>query len=356
MAKSILILGGAGFMGSNLALHLTKLGYSVTVMDNLVRAGVENNLEEFKKHSIKMVRGDIRNPEDFNKLEDIYDVVLLLAAQPSAINYSNPVFDITNNSVGVLNTLEFIRGSGAGLIFWSTNKCYSGRLTNSIPYMETDLRYEWLPTLKSDNLPIGWSPKGFNEQLSIDGKDRSIYGVSKAMADILIQEWSDAYQIPSIINRLSCQSGPRQWGLAEQGWVTWFAIANELGLPIEIFGFNGKQVRDNLYVGDLCDLIVKQIEKLPNYYGEIFNVGGGISHNLSLLEAIEIIEELNSKKFSYIKYNPKERRADQRIYISDISKVSSHFDWSPTTSVKNSYIQIIEWVKENKKVLEKMHL
>jgi len=351
----ILILGGAGFMGSNLASHLNRSGHSITVMDNLVRAGVEYNLPTFHKESIQFVRGDIRCVEDFNKLDGGYDVVLLLAAQPSAVNYSNPTFDITNNTMGVLNTLEYIRGSGAGLIFWSTNKCYSGEVCNAIPYFEKAKRFEWLAQDPSTHY-WGWSPLGFNEDLSIDGKDRSIYGVSKAMADILIQEWSDAYDIPSIINRLSCQSGPNQFGMAEQGWVTWFAIANELGLPIEIFGFEGKQVRDNLYVSDLCQLISKQIEKLSNYRGEIFNVGGGRENSLSLLEAIDTIEGLTSKKFSNIKFHQKERRADQRIYISDISKVSEEFGWVPTISPYESYRLIVEWVKEHKEILGELHL
>ena len=352
---NILILGGAGFMGSNLALHLNRAGHTITVMDNLVRAGVEHNLPAFHKESIQFVRGDIRCTEDFNKLDGGYDVVLLLAAQPSAVNYSNPTFDITNNTLGVLNTLEYIRGSEAGLIFWSTNKCYSGESCNSVPYFEKAKRFEWLAEDPS-TIYWGWSADGFNEYLSIDGKDRSIYGVSKAMADILIQEWSDAYKIPSIINRFSCQSGPNQFGMAEQGWVTWFAIANELGLPIEIFGFEGKQVRDNLYISDLCSLIEKQITKLPNYCGEVFNVGGGREHTLSLLEAIVIIEDLTSKKFSNIKVHPKERRADQRIYISDISKVSEEFGWAPTISPYESYKLIVEWVKENRSILEGLHL
>lgn len=349
---NILVLGGAGFMGSNLAIHLNNLGHRITVMDNMVRTGVENNLPRFKKYDIEFVRGDIRCPEDFNKLRGNFDIVLLLAAQPAAINYANPVFDITNNTMGVLNTLEYIRDSGAGLIFWSTNKCYSGKTCNIIPNVEQDTRFIWSDKNYQYN---GWSPKGFNEKLSIDGKDRSIYGVSKAMADVLIQEWSDSYDIPSIINRFSCVSGPYQWGIAEQGWVTWFAVANELDLPIEVYGFKGKQVRDNLNIKDLCSLIEKQIDNISKYRGEVFNVGGGVNNTLSLLESFEIIHRLNNKRFNSITFLDEPRRADQIIYMSDITKVSKEFDWSPMVTPEEGYIDIIEWVKDNKVILEQLY-
>lgn len=352
---NILVLGGAGFVGSNLCLHLNNAGHKVICFDNLVRNGVENNLTELKQSGVEIIRGDIRNIEDFNKITIKPDCVLLCAAQPSATNYSNPVFDITNNTTGVLNTLTKVREWDAGLIFWSTNKCYSGELCNSIPLKEMAHRYH--PDFDKEITLTGFGSGGFNEKLSIDGADRSIYGVSKAMADILIQEWSDAFDIRSIINRFSCLSGPRQWGLAEQGWVTWFAIANELELPIEIFGFKGKQVRDNLYISDLCALIDKQIESLSDgaYYGEVFNVGGGLKNIISLQDAIYFLEEENGKKFKNIKIHEKPRRADQCVYFSDISKVSRQFNWSPKVSPTDGYKLILQWVKENKTILERMY-
>lgn len=337
---NILILGGAGFVGANLGLHLKERGHSIMAADNLVRRGSEMNLTELKNNGVNFIHLDIRNKEDFNKIGDNYDCVLLCAAQPSAINYSNPEFDITNNTVGVLNTLEFCRKELTPLIFWSTNKCYSGEICNSNNYLETESRYDDLSAV-------------FDERTPLFGKDRSIYGVSKLMSDLMIQEWSDAYGIPSIINRFSCLAGPRQWGLAEQGWVTWFAIANELELSIEIYGFGGKQVRDCLFINDLCALIEKQITAVSSYQGEVFNVGGGEENTLSLLEAIRILER--NKKFSNIKYIDETRRADQRIYVSDITKVSRAFDWSPTTNIESGYSQILDWVKQNKTKLESMY-
>lgn len=350
----ILVLGGAGFVGANLCIHLSKCGHNVTCFDNLVRGGVENNLQELKNNSIEIIRGDIRNPEDFNKITSKPDCVLLCAAQPSATNYSNPVFDVTNNTYGVLNTLAKVREWDASLIFWSTNKCYSGNLCNSISLIEHESKM-WVDLTQEPM--VGYDPLyGFNEQLSIDGNDRSIYGVSKAMSDILIQEWSNAFKVRSIINRFSCLSGPRQWGLAEQGWVAWFAIANELNLPIEIFGFKGKQVRDNLYVSDLCELIEKQIIALESkeFHGEVFNVGGGVGNTISLLEAMEILETKN-KKFWKKSYYDQPRRADQCVYFSDIRKVKNTFDWQPKINPEEGYNLILEWVKENKSKLESMY-
>lgn len=352
----ILILGGAGFVGSNLAKYFAKQGKEVTVMDNLVRRGSENNLSLFTSMKIEFIHGDIRNPEDLNRVKyRNYDVVLLCAAQPSATNYDNPVFDITNNTLGVLNVLEFIRmGHAKSLIFWSTNKCYSGRICNSIPLVEESTRFSWDTSYDSF---AGWSSNGFNEALDVNGGDHSIYGISKITADLLIQEWADAYKIPAIINRFSCLAGPNQWGKSEQGWVTWFAIANELQLPLTFYGYKGKQVRDCLFTDDINNLISKQIVELQkgNIFGEVFNVGGGKSNTVSLIEAVNLIEQKTKKIFEPITIKDEERRADQRIYISDTSKVRARFNWQPNTTISEGYDQIIEWVKANKSKLKELY-
>lgn len=339
--KKILIIGGAGFVGSNLAFRLKNDNYKVTVLDNLVRRGCENNIPIFKKLGISFVHGDTRNKEDINHLDD-YDVILDCAAQPSAINYKNPNFDITNNTYGVLNVLDYCRERGSGLIFWSTNKCYTGKVCNNIKIKNTKGKFEFDDQTSFD----GFDPKfGFNENLTLDGNDHSIYGVSKVMADLMIQEYADAYKIRSISNRFSCLAGPNQWGKAEQGWMTWFAIANKLKLPIEIYGFQGMQVRDYLFIDDLYSLIKKQIDNLDNYFGEVFNVGGGKDYSTSIKEAIDFIEAKYSK-FVDIKFFEETRRADQAIYISDNRKVKQAFDWQPSIKLEQGYEQIFEWINQ----------
>lgn len=349
MAK-ILIIGGAGFVGSNLAIHLTSIGNKVTVVDNLVRRGSECNLLQFKKLGIEFIHCDIRNKEDFKSLGE-YDVVLNCAAQPSAINYSNPEFDFTNNTIGVVNILEYCRQRKTPIIFWSTNKCYSGKLINSIPYKKVGNKFVWAAS-KYTHL-VGWSTKGFNEELDVNGTDHSIYGASKIAADLLVQEWSDAFKIPAICNRFSCLAGPNQWGKAEQGWVTWFAIANELELPIDIFGYDGNQVRDCLFTDDINSLITLQINDIDKHFGSVFNVGGGIENTISVREAISILETKN-KSFTSISVHP-ERRADQAIYISDITKVTKAFNWKPTITIEQGYTLILNWVKENRSLLESLY-
>lgn len=348
MSKRVLITGGAGFVGGNLAEYLHTLGHKVTIADNLVRRGSEQSLPLFKRLGIEFIHCDIRNKEDLKNLSGA-NVVLHCAAQPSAVNYYNPEFDFTNNTTGLVNVLEYCRERYASLIFWSTNKCYSGDLVNLVPHEIKGNRFVWSePAYKM----TGWSNAGFNEKLSLDGKDHSIYGASKVSADLLVQEWSDAFKIPAICNRFSCLAGPKQWGKAEQGWVTWFAIANELELPIDIFGFEGYQVRDCLFTPDINSLIAKQIEAPPKY-AEVYNVGGGVNNTISISEAIQYLEKVN-KPWIQIKNHP-QRRADQKIYISDNTKVSNDFNWTPKVSIEKGYDQIIEWVKENKNLLKQLY-
>lgn len=347
----ILIIGGAGFVGANLAVKFAADGYSVKVMDNLVRRGSEYNIPRLKKNGIKFYHGDTRNKEDLLNVGSS-DIVLDCAAQPSAINYENPNFDITNNTFAVLNVLDYCRNNNAGLIFWSTNKCYTGTVCNYPELVKLETRYDF----KTDGRKIeGFDPiKGFDERLTPDGKDHSIYGVSKIMADLMIQEYSDAFKIPAICNRFSCLAGPYQWGKAEQGWVAWFGIANYLKLPICIYGYDGLQVRDFLFIDDVYKLVSKQVKSINNYYGEVFNVGGGRDFSVSIKEAIMFLEE-KYNKFTRIDYVPDERRADQIVYITNNEKVCKEFNWKPETNLSTGYDQIFEWIKKEQKTLIELY-
>lgn len=358
----VLIAGGCGFVGYNLATGLKKLGYEIIVADNLVRRGSEINLEKLKQKNISFYHCDIRNKEDIKQLP-IADIVLNCAAQPTAVNYANPEFDFTNNTVGVLNLLEYCRPNKIPIIQWSTNKCYSGELCNSIernlihPLNGEATREEWLGRdIRTGMLQgmTGWSANGFNEQLSVDGKDHTIYGLSKLMADLMVQEYSGSYGIPAICNRFSCIAGANQWGKAEQGWVTWFAIANELGLPIDIYG-SGLQVRDVLFIDDLVNLIDLQIKSLIERHSVpiVYNVGGGIDNTLSVNEALQLLESVNRPWKKITHHAP--RKSDQIIYISDNYLVSKTFSWKPTIYIEKGYSDILRWVKDNKQTLEKLY-
>jgi len=353
-----LITGGAGFVGSNLAFHLSEEGHEVVCLDNLVRRGSEFNISELKEKGIKMIHGDIRNPEDLVPVEQFKpDVVLECAAQPSAIDgYANPMYDITNNTYGLVNVLEYCRKVDAGLIFWSTNKVYSGKLCNSVPFWEDKTRLRWKDpgnSISATTVLPGWSMNGFNEALDVNGGDHSIYGVSKLASDVICQEWSDSFDIPVIINRFSCLYGPRQFGKVAQGWMVWFVIAKLLGEPLAFYGFNGKQVRDYLHVQDLGDLILKQSKAIDGHRGSYYNVGGGIENTISLRELDDLLIQL-MKIESPIGTGP-ERRADQRIYISDIGRVCNEFDWKPKVPLAWGLTSCLGWAKKNLHDLRKIY-
>lgn len=341
----ILITGGAGFVGANLAFYFAKKGFDVFVMDNLVRRGSEFNLPGFKMRNIKFFHGDVRNKEDFTPIPRV-DFILETSAQPSAIDgYANPVFDITNNFSGVMNVLEFARENDSTVIFWSTNKVYCGSRINSIPVKEDETRWIWGKS--KDNMIPGFSfDFGISEDFSIDGQDHSIYGLSKVCADLLCQEWASAFGVRTVINRFSCLAGQGQFGKSAQGWVAWWAVAFYFGLPLQYIGWKGKQVRDVLFIDDICKLIELEIDNIEEITGNVFNIGGGIGNTLSLLEATELMRK-RFKKEVPIRYEETPRKADQIIYISDIRKVERMLNWRPKVGIEEGYDLIIEWVRNN---------
>ncbi|MBI5832595.1 MAG: NAD-dependent epimerase/dehydratase family protein [Armatimonadetes bacterium] len=357
----VLITGGAGFVGANLAFYLTERGHQVTVLDNLVRRGSELNLPRLKAKGIRFVHGDVRCAEDLVGLPQDFDVICETCAQPSAIDgYGNPLFDINNNTLGLLNVLEFARRIGAGLIFWSTNKTYAGVHINQFPMIEGDLRWTWdqeaIAAQWGDNLPAGFDPvEGFSAAFTVDGKDHSIYGLSKIMSDLACQEWYDAFGVRTIVNRFSCLAGEGQFGKSAQGWVAWWAIAFHFGLPLKYIGWEGKQVRDALFIEDICRLVEIEINQLDKLAGSVFNVGGGKDISLSLREATALME----RKFGTtvpVVYEEDPRKADHCIYLSDIRPVTAATGWAPKVSVEEGYDRIIAWVKDNEDLLRALYL
>lgn len=355
----VLIVGGAGFVGAQLSFYLKEHGYQVVVIDNLVRRGSELNLSRFQRHGIPFFHGDVRNPEDLMGLPKDIEVICQAAAQPSVVSgYSNPIFDINNNLLGLMNTLEFARHRGCGLIFWSTNKVYSADRINQFPRIEGDTRWTWDKdriSIEYANLPPGFDPDhGFSENFTIDGGQHSIYGLSKVMADLACQEYYHAFGVPTVINRFSCLAGPGQFGRTEQGWVTWFAIAFHFGLPLQFIGWGGKQVRDVLFIEDMCRLIELQIENLHHIRGQVFNIGGGKGNTMSLIEAVRLLEQIYGRcPDIMLKQSP--RKADQCIYISDIRKAQKLLGWRPTVGIETGYRRIIDWIERNENALRRLY-
>lgn len=333
----ICIFGGAGFIGINTALEALKRGHKVIIFDSLIRKGVEENMY---LADATYIRGDVRNQEDFEKLPTHIDAIINLAANPGVPwSLAFPLYDFKVNALGALHVLEYARKNGnIPVIFASTNKIYSDEL-NTIPLKETPTRYIWTsPTYA----------KGVPETFPMDAVghySHSPYGVSKASADLYHQEYFHAYNLPTVINRMSCIYGYYQKGVADQGWVDHFIKTIAQGdRKIDIFG-NGKQVRDLLWAEDLAALYLDQIEHIDSLQGQVFNVGGGIRNTLSLLEAITIIEDFTGKK---AKVSFKEwRHADQRIYVSDIRKIQKALGWKPNVSPQEGIKKMIERLSQH---------
>ena len=336
--KTILITGGLGFIGTNLAIKLLKKGHEVIVIDNLSRGGNLNNLaflKRIKTNSFVFIKFDLTqsfNQEIINIIEKC-DLIYHLAAQVAVTSsITDPYNDFKQNVEVTLKLLEVIRKSKnkrAKFIFSSTNKVY-GKL-NKLKIFEKNTSYSY----KKNYV-------GVNEQEPLDFY--SPYGCSKGAADSYVLDYSRIYDIDAIVLRKSCIYGPFQYGIEDQGWLAWFSIAYFLNKKITIYG-NGKQVRDILSVDDLTDLYCKFINSGRNNFRQAYNVGGGINNSISLIEYLDMLEKLY-KADANLTFSS-ERQGDQKIYISDITKVTNTFNWKPKINVKKGLNIMNSWIGNN---------
>jgi len=338
----ILVTGGAGFVGSHVAEYFSEKGYEVIALDNLKRGEIlgknislEHNIEFLKGlNNVSFVKGDIRDFSLLKNLRKDVDVIIHAAAQVAVTtSLKNPREDFEINVIGTFNVLEAARLSDAAVVYCSTNKVY-GDNVNGIPVAEKDKRYEFADDKYRNGIP---------ENFPIDSCEHTPYGCSKLAGDIYVQDYGHIYGLKTGVFRMSCIYGERQFGVEDQGWVAWFAIATLLNKPITIYG-DGKQVRDVLYVKDLIrayDLFINS-----NLKQAVFNIGGGPENTLSLLELLDLLEGLTGKraKISYENWRP----SDQKVYISDISKVKEKLRWNPRVNPREGVNKLVEWVRENK--------
>lgn len=352
----ILITGGAGFVGSELAVRFRGKNHRVVVMDNLVRRGSESNLERLEKHGVSFVHGDVRNPEDFINLPDGIEFVCDVSAQPSVVSgYQNPVFDIANNSLGVVRVLEFARQQRCPLIFFSTNRVFVVDKLLELPRREAATRIEWDPEAWA-KLPAATRARGFDplhgvsEDFAVDGGERSIYGVSKLIADLACQEYARAFDMPIVVNRFGVIAGTGQFAKLDQGWVVWWAIAHYFKLPLKYIGWNGKQVRDILFLDDVCALVELQMGQMEKFRGDIFNLGGGAANSLSLREATALLEKKLGSG-TRITTEDAVRKADLPIYFTDNRKAIRELDWRPEVGLEEGFDRILDWIGTNEEGL-----
>ena len=338
----ILITGGAGFIGSHVAEYYAKRGEEVVVLDNLSRTKILGkvvgdplyNWKYLKQYgNVKLVKGDIRNFEQVRDAARDVDAIIHTAAQVAVTtSIANPRIDFEINALGTFNVLEAARLEDASLIFTSTNKVY-GENVNKIPVIEKETRYEYADPKFREGIP---------ETFPIDLTSHSPYGCSKLAADIYVQDYAHTYGLKTGVFRMSCIYGERQFGVEDQGWVSWLTIATLTGKPITIYG-DGKQVRDVLYVEDLIDAFDRFLNSKLKH--EVFNIGGGPKNTLSLLELLEMLKRMSSAnpKISFAKWRP----ADQKVYISNINKAKVSLNWEPKTSPEDGVRKLVNWISNN---------
>ncbi len=340
----ILVTGGAGMVGSHSAEFFAKENpkNEVIVLDNLMRskifgydkASVEFNwnfLKQFK--NITRIKGDCRNARDVVKaVGKGVDVVIHTAGQPGVpSSVRMPLEDFSINAFGTLNVIEHARKKSKDtvLIYCSTNKVY-GENVDKLALSEQEKRYVFRDV------------KGVDEHMLTDLTGHTPYGVSKLVGDLYIQEYSHIYKMKTAVFRMSCTYGTRQFGFEDQGWVAWFIIATLFNKPVTIFG-NGKQVRDMLYVDDLVGAFNKFIHS--DLERGLFNIGGGTENTISLLEFLDEIERLVGKrpKVDFADWRP----SDQKVYITDTSKLQRTLNWKNEVNVKDGIKKLTDWIKEN---------
>lgn len=336
----ILITGGAGLVGSHAAEYYAKKGKEVIVLDNLMRSqlfgydkkSVEYNWRWLQQYeNVQLIKGDVRNENDVRKaIGNGVDAIIHAAGQPGVpLSIRIPKEDFNINAFGTLNVLECIRQicPGAAFVYCSTNKVY-GENVDKIQLEERKTRYEYKQI------------KGVLENMPVDHTGHTPYGASKYVGDLYVQEYARIYGMKTAVFRMSCIYGTRQFGFEDQGWVAWFIIAMLHDKPITIYG-NGKQVRDLLYVDDLIrayDYFVQSDIKHA-----VWNIGGGVENTTSLNEFIDFLEKEVGKKskITFSNWRP----SDQKVYISDIGKISRELNWKPRVSPEQGYRRLIAWVK-----------
>jgi CDP-paratose 2-epimerase len=331
----VLITGGAGFIGCNLADRLSQAGRKVVIYDNLSRAGVEQNLNWLRRQhpAIRFIKGDVR---DFAKLKLAVGecrTVFHLAAQVAVTtSLVAPREDFQTNLEGTLNLLEVIRTArrDIGLVFTSTNKVY-GALDDLALDEELSRYSASIPGLQF----------GVGESRPLDF--HSPYGCSKGGADQYVLDYARTYGLRAAVFRMSCIYGPHQHGNEDQGWVAHFLIRAFRRLPISIFG-NGKQVRDILFVDDLLDAFCAAERNLDDIAGHAFNIGGGPDNTISLLELLEYLG-LTGLRGSLVQFESW-RLGDQRWYVSDPRKFGRMTGWHPRIGVEDGLARLRNWLAE----------
>lgn len=356
MYKHVLVTGGAGFVGSNVAIALKNEDSRtvVTALDNLRRRGSELNLARLQGAGVVFLHGDIRSPEDLAALPQQPDLIVECSAEPSVqAGYSgSPEYLVNTNLVGCFNCLELARRAKADFVFISTSRVYPYRKLNELCFIEQESRFALSP---HQTIP-GASECGVSEQFPLEGA-RSLYGMTKLAAELMVSEYADAFGLRYLIDRCGLLTGPWQMAKADQGVIAFWMAAHYFGRNLSYIGFDGggKQVRDFLHIADFCELLLQQLRDFDRCSGGLFNVGGGLECSLSLLETTRLCQEITGRRISFTS-KPENRPADVRIYITDHRRLSDMNGWRPKRDARATLTDIFEWMRSEEKAVSRVLL
>jgi CDP-paratose 2-epimerase len=348
--RQILITGGAGFVGSNLAIWLKAHcpDARVVAMDNLRRRGSEANLPRLRAAGIEFLHADIRNPEDL-RLDSpdgrALDLLIECSAEPSVLaGYGDaPDYVVNTNLVGTINCLELARRTGADVVFLSTSRVYPVGTLNRINTTESATRFVLSP---QQELP-GASERGIAESFPLEGAG-SLYGATKLCSELILQEYGAMYGVRYVVNRCGVITGPWQMGKADQGvFALWMALHYfKRELSYIGWGGQGKQVRDLLHIDDLAELLDRQLTDFARHNGQTYNVGGGVASSLSLLETTQLCQEITGNTIP-VRHVDENRPADLKLYIADTSRVVAATGWQPRRTPRETVQDIFAWIRDH---------
>ena len=334
-----LVTGGAGFIGCNAARRWMERGHEVVVLDDLSRRGADSNLEWLSGQGrLAFERVDLRDAAALDAAVARHrdaQVILHLAAQVAVTtSVTEPRHDFEVNALGTFNLLESARRHtpSAAFLYASTNKVYGG--LEHVGVVLRDGRHAFADR-----------PDGIGEDTPLDF--HSPYGCSKGAADQYVRDYARIYGLRTVSFRQSCIYGWRQFGVEDQGWVAWFTIAAVTGQPVTIYG-DGRQVRDLLFVDDLCDAYDAAVARIDRVGGQIFNLGGGPRNTLSLLELVAQLERLTGRplKPAFADWRP----GDQPVFVADVRRAAEALEWHPRVGVHEGVQRLHGWVVEHRQL------
>jgi CDP-paratose 2-epimerase len=348
MTKKLLVTGSSGLIGSEVCLYFAQNSWQIHGIDNNQRAAffgpkgdtrwnqqrLASEIADFHHHEL-----DIRDRQGILQiLKDVRpNAVVHTAAQPSHdLAASIPFADFDTNAVGTLNLLEATRQAvpESPLVTLSTNKVY-GDAPNELPLTELETRWDYADPADYAGIP---------ETFRIDQSKHSIFGASKVAADVMVQEYGRYFGQPTCALRGGCLTGPSHSGVELHGFLSYLIKCNLTETKYNVFGYKGKQVRDNIHSYDVARFIAAFIES-PRA-GEVYNIGGGRQNSCSILEAFSRVESLSGKKMIY-EYLDQNRSGDHICYISDLSKMRAHYpSWDITKSLENIFGEIFSSWKD----------